>query len=186
MKPLEADLRQLLHPNTAKNLKVRPCRCSAAVTRELVPSSDTLPAQESRKNQLKDFVHVAGPLRVSHFLILTATEQAAYLRLCKVPKVCRLQRRPAGGSALADLRQQARLRTQGPTVTLRITEYALMHDLAAASSAKHSLSLALAHAPLVRSRTSTLLCSSWPTALEFVLIFAPQIATCWLSSSLAQ
>ena len=43
--------------------------------------------QESRKNQLKDFVHVAGPLKVSHFLILTATEQAAYVRLCKVPKV---------------------------------------------------------------------------------------------------
>ena len=47
--------------------------------------------QESRKNQLKDFVHIAGPLKVSHFLILTATEQAAYLRLCKVPKVCQLR-----------------------------------------------------------------------------------------------
>ena len=43
--------------------------------------------QESRKNQLKDFVHIAGPLNVSHFLILTATEQAAYLRLAKVPRV---------------------------------------------------------------------------------------------------
>ena len=47
----------------------------------------TVTAQESRKNQLKDFVHIAGPLHVSHFLILTATEQAAYLRLAKVPRV---------------------------------------------------------------------------------------------------
>ena len=49
--------------------------------------SPTSSLQESRKNQLKDFVHIAGPLHVSHFLILTATEQAAYLRLAKVPRV---------------------------------------------------------------------------------------------------
>lgn len=58
--------------------------------------------QESRTNQLKDFVHIAGPLKVSHFLILTATEQAAYLRLCKVPKVCWLQSSACeAGSGLA-------------------------------------------------------------------------------------
>jgi hypothetical protein len=44
-------------------------------------------AQESRKNQLKDFVDIAGPLGVSHFMILTATENAAYLRLAKTPRV---------------------------------------------------------------------------------------------------
>lgn len=43
--------------------------------------------QESKKNQLKDFVDIAGPLGVSHFLILTATENAAYLRLAKTPRV---------------------------------------------------------------------------------------------------
>ena len=31
---------------------------------------------------------IAGPLGVSHFLILTATENAAYLRLAKTPRVC--------------------------------------------------------------------------------------------------
>lgn len=30
---------------------------------------------------------IAGPLGVSHFLILTATENAAYLRLAKTPRV---------------------------------------------------------------------------------------------------
>lgn len=36
---------------------------------------------------LKDFVHVAGPLGVTHFLLLTATEQASYLKLARVPRV---------------------------------------------------------------------------------------------------
>ena len=30
---------------------------------------------------------IAGPLGVSHFLILTATENAAYLRVAKTPRV---------------------------------------------------------------------------------------------------
>lgn len=45
--------------------------------------------QESRKNQLRDFVDIAGPLGVSHFLILTATDNAAYLRVAKTPRVRR-------------------------------------------------------------------------------------------------
>ncbi len=43
-------------------------------------------AQESKRNQLKDFVNIAGPLGVTHFLILTATETAAYLRVAKTPR----------------------------------------------------------------------------------------------------
>jgi ribosome biogenesis protein SSF1/2 len=43
--------------------------------------------QESHRNHLRDFVDIAGPLGVSHFLILTATEKAAYLRLAKTPRV---------------------------------------------------------------------------------------------------
>ena len=43
--------------------------------------------QESNRNHLRDFVDIAGPLGVSHFLILTATENAAYLRLAKTPRV---------------------------------------------------------------------------------------------------
>ena len=43
--------------------------------------------QESKRNVLKDFVHIAGPLGVTHFLILTATENACYLRISKAPRV---------------------------------------------------------------------------------------------------
>lgn len=39
--------------------------------------------KESKRNQLKDFVNVAGPLGVTHFLILTATHNASYLRVAK-------------------------------------------------------------------------------------------------------
>jgi len=46
-----------------------------------------LPSQESKRNQLKDFVNVAGPLGISHFLILTATENSCYLRIAKTPRV---------------------------------------------------------------------------------------------------
>ena len=43
--------------------------------------------QESKRNVLKDFVHIAGPLGVTQFLILTATENACYLRIAKTPRV---------------------------------------------------------------------------------------------------
>ena len=43
--------------------------------------------QESKRNVLKDFVHIAGPLGVTQFLILTATENACYLRVAKAPRV---------------------------------------------------------------------------------------------------
>jgi hypothetical protein len=43
--------------------------------------------QESKRNQMKDFVNIAGPLGVTHFLMLTATENASYLRVAKSPQV---------------------------------------------------------------------------------------------------
>ncbi len=39
--------------------------------------------KESRRNQIKDFLNVAGPLGVTHFLVLTATDNASYLRVAK-------------------------------------------------------------------------------------------------------
>lgn len=73
LRDLEADLRRMLLPNTAAALK------------------------ESRRNQLKDFVAVAGPLGVTHFCMLTATQNASYLRLARTPR--------------------------GPTLTMRIHEH---------------------------------------------------------------
>lgn len=81
LKDLERDFRRVMAPNTAAQLK------------------------QHRKNVLKDFVHVAGPLGVTHFLLLSATQNASYLRIGKSPR--------------------------GPTVTFKIHEYSLMRDVMA-------------------------------------------------------
>ncbi|KAL4420706.1 hypothetical protein ABPG75_010362 [Micractinium tetrahymenae] len=82
LRDLERDLRKLMAPNTASSLK------------------------ESKRNQIKDFLHVAGPLGVTHFLVLTATHNASYLRIAKTPR--------------------------GPTLTMRIHSYSLIRDVVAA------------------------------------------------------
>lgn len=79
LKDLEKDIRTLMSPNTAANLR------------------------EHRKNTVRDFIEVAGPLGISHLLILTATQTASYLRMAKTPR--------------------------GPTLTLRIHEHSLMRDV---------------------------------------------------------
>ena len=60
--------------------------------------------QEKKRNNLKDFVNVAGPLGVTHFLILSNPKSLPHLRFAKSP--------------------------QGPTFTFQIEEYALAADIA--------------------------------------------------------
>lgn len=96
---LEADLRRMMMPNTALNLR------------------------ESKRNQLKDFVSVAGPLGVSHFMILTATDNSSYLRIAKTPR--------------------------GPTITTRIKGYSLVRDVASALARPRMPPNAFKTAPLV-------------------------------------
>lgn len=80
LKHLQADLRKLMLPHTALNLK------------------------EKKRNNLKDFLNVAGPMGVTHFLMLSKTETAPYLRVARTP--------------------------QGPTLTFKIHEYSLAVDVA--------------------------------------------------------
>ncbi|KAL3644762.1 hypothetical protein CASFOL_009942 [Castilleja foliolosa] len=80
LRHLEMDLRKLMLPYTALKLK------------------------EKKRNNLKDFLNVAGPMGVTHFLILSKTETAPYLRVARTP--------------------------QGPTLTFKILEYALATDIA--------------------------------------------------------
>ncbi|KAF6255316.1 Brix domain-containing protein, partial [Scenedesmus sp. NREL 46B-D3] len=96
---LESDLRRMMLPNTASSLR------------------------ESKRNSLKDFVSVAGPLGVSHFLMLTATEKATYLRVAKAPR--------------------------GPTLTLRIRGHSLASDVAASQARPRMPPNAFKTAPLV-------------------------------------
>eukprot|EP01025_Chloroclados_australasicus_P021105 TRINITY_DN2214_c0_g1_i1.p1 TRINITY_DN2214_c0_g1~~TRINITY_DN2214_c0_g1_i1.p1 ORF type:complete len:457 (-),score=66.00 TRINITY_DN2214_c0_g1_i1:306-1676(-) len=79
LKDLESDLRQVMSPNTARKLKV------------------------SNKNQLKDFVAIGGPLGVTHFVMLTSTPKANYLKIAKTP--------------------------HGPTLTFAISSYSLISDV---------------------------------------------------------
>ncbi|XP_062204006.1 peter Pan-like protein [Phragmites australis] len=80
LRHLQQDLRKLMLPYTALNLK------------------------EKKRNSLKDFVNVAGPLGVTHFLILSNPKSLPHLRFAKFPK--------------------------GPTYTFQIEEYALAADIA--------------------------------------------------------
>ncbi|XP_031473620.1 peter Pan-like protein [Nymphaea colorata] len=80
LKQLELDLRKLMSPHTALKLK------------------------EKKRNNLRDFLNVAGPLGVSHFLILSKTETAPYLRVARTP--------------------------QGPTLSFKVHEYSLASDVA--------------------------------------------------------
>ncbi|KAL2556685.1 Peter Pan-like protein [Forsythia ovata] len=80
LRQLQMDLRKLMLPFTALKLK------------------------EKKRNNLKDFLNVAGPMGVTHFLILSKTESAPYLRVARTP--------------------------QGPTLTFKIHEYSLAADIA--------------------------------------------------------
>jgi len=80
LKALEGDLRSVMRPLTADKLKVK------------------------KNNTLKDFVNVAGPLGVSHLLMLSATDRCQYLCVSKSPR--------------------------GPSVTFKVNKWSSMGDLA--------------------------------------------------------
>jgi len=80
LRHLQQDLRKVMLPYTALNLK------------------------EKKRNNLNDFVNVAGPLGVTHFLILSNPKSLPHLRFAKSP--------------------------QGPSFTFQIEEYALAADIA--------------------------------------------------------
>ncbi|CAG2107600.1 unnamed protein product, partial [Medioppia subpectinata] len=76
------NFRQVLEPFTAMSLKIK------------------------RYNVVKDFVHIASSLNVTHLVIFTKTVKAAYLRLCRVPR--------------------------GPTLTFKVVNYTLTKDVRSA------------------------------------------------------
>lgn len=88
LKQLELDLRKIMLPHTALKLK------------------------EKRRNNLKDFLNVAGPMGVTHFLILSKPKSVPHLRVAKTP--------------------------QGPTLTFEVQEYALAADVVRAQKRPRS------------------------------------------------
>ena len=82
MKQMEKDMKSTMRPHTADKLKQR------------------------KGNAMKDFVNVAGPLGISHFIVLSATERCQYVRIGKTPR--------------------------GPTATFKIDNWASCSDFASA------------------------------------------------------
>lgn len=60
--------------------------------------------QEKKRNTLRDFLNVSGPMGVTHFLMLKKTASALSLRVARSP--------------------------QGPTLTFKIHQYSLASDIA--------------------------------------------------------
>lgn len=79
VKELASDFRQVMEPYTASNIKVRP------------------------KNVVKDFVHIAGVMKVSHLVMFTKTTRGPYLKIGRFPR--------------------------GPTITFSIENYVLGKDV---------------------------------------------------------
>ncbi|PWN40537.1 Brix-domain-containing protein [Ceraceosorus guamensis] len=90
---LVTDIRRVLEPNTASRLR------------------------ERRSNKLRDFVSMAGPLGVSHLLLLS---------------------QPDKGTSRANLNLRVARSPKGPTCTFRVNKFALARDVASALKRPHS------------------------------------------------
>ncbi|KAJ6654543.1 hypothetical protein lerEdw1_006850 [Lerista edwardsae] len=93
------DVRRVMEPYTATGLKVR------------------------KKNSLKDFVSVAGPLGVTHFLVFTKTPSTINLKLIRLPG--------------------------GPTLTFRVTQYSLIKDVVSSLKRHRMHEQQFTHHPLL-------------------------------------
>ncbi|XP_051569580.1 suppressor of SWI4 1 homolog [Myxocyprinus asiaticus] len=96
---LVMDMRRVMEPFTAKSLKVR------------------------KKNVLKDFVTVAGPLGVTHFSIFSKTESGVNMRLARLPK--------------------------GPTLYFRVAKYTLIKDVVSSLKRHRMHEQQFSHHPLL-------------------------------------
>ncbi|XP_062966953.1 suppressor of SWI4 1 homolog isoform X1 [Cynocephalus volans] len=96
---LSLDVRRVMEPLTASRLQVR------------------------KKNSLKDCVAVAGPLGVTHFLILSKTDTNVYFKLMRLPG--------------------------GPTLTFQIKKYTLVRDVVSSLRRHRMHEQQFAHPPLL-------------------------------------
>ncbi|XP_051897802.1 suppressor of SWI4 1 homolog [Pristis pectinata] len=96
---LITDMRRVMEPYTARSLTVR------------------------KKNLLKDFVSVAGPLGVTHFLIFTKSPTSVNFKLARLPR--------------------------GPTLTFRVRQYSLMKDVVSSLKRHRMHESQFTHHPLL-------------------------------------
>ena len=98
-KNLVTDMRRVMEPFTASKLQAR------------------------KSNILKDFVALAGPLKVSHFLIFTKTQKDINLRLMRLPR--------------------------GPTLHFKVVNYCLKSDVESSLKRPKSAMHQYSHSPLL-------------------------------------
>ncbi|CAH1108757.1 unnamed protein product [Psylliodes chrysocephalus] len=96
---LTKDFRKVMEPFTAKDLK------------------------ERKKNTIKDFVSIAGPLHVSHLSIFSRTDLGMYLKIMRLPR--------------------------GPTLTFKIHNFALARDVISSLKKQRVVDAAFKHSPLI-------------------------------------
>ncbi|VDP09348.1 unnamed protein product [Soboliphyme baturini] len=77
----------------------------------------------TKKNVLKDFVSVAGPLGVTHFMVFSRTELGLNMRLIRLPR--------------------------GPTLTFRVHEYTINRDIVSSLKRPHVNRKLYLHFPLM-------------------------------------
>ena len=99
LKDLVNDFRKVMEPFTARDLKV------------------------TRKNNLKDFISIAGPLHVSHLLMFSQTERGDYLKIARLPR--------------------------GPTIHFKLLEFSLTNDVLSSLKKKHTHQKQFLHQPLL-------------------------------------
>ena len=99
IKDLINDMRRVMEPFTASELKV------------------------TKKNSLKDFVAIAGPLHVTHLIIFTQTELGDYMKLMRLPR--------------------------GPTLHFKVEDFSLMNDVLNVMKKKYNHKKQYLHQPLL-------------------------------------
>lgn len=96
---LTKDFRKVMEPFTATSLK------------------------ERKKNTIKDFVSIAGPLHVSHLFIFSQTELGMYLKIMRLPR--------------------------GPTLTFKVHNFSLARDVISSLKVQNVVEEAFKHSPLI-------------------------------------
>ncbi|CAH1975407.1 unnamed protein product [Acanthoscelides obtectus] len=96
---LTKDFRRVMEPYTATSLK------------------------ERKKNTIKDFLSVAGPLHVSHICIFSKTSLGMYLKIARLPR--------------------------GPTLTFKIHNFSFARDVVSSLKKQSVVEEAFKHAPLI-------------------------------------
>jgi len=99
IKELITDMRNVMEPFTASELKV------------------------TKKNSLKDFVAIAGPMHVTHLIMFSQTEIGDYMKLMRLPR--------------------------GPTLHFKVEDFSLVNDVLSVMKKKYNHKKQYLHQPLL-------------------------------------